>query len=154
MNRLVPNLSPEQKRLLVASARYLLKANPKRPGKAVQFRHQGRTLKGLDCIGLLTWAFSQTGFDLNDRTDYGKLPAHRKLYESLKEHFGDPVSGDLQVGDIVTMDWGSEECHVALVTDHPDYGLGLIHSYASAGHVIEHGLTEHERKLITSVFRP
>jgi cell wall-associated NlpC family hydrolase len=143
--RAIPPLSAPQRTALVAAARSLV---------GTPFRHQGRTRRGCDCIGLLVLSFALIGLRGNDRVDYGKLPAHRKLAASLEDNFGLPFSGELQPGDVVAMSWGAEEAHVALVCDHPDLGLGLIHSYANAGRVIEHGLIPEHIKLITLRFRP
>ena len=147
--RLVPEFTDEQRVLFVAAARSLLTANGGRP---VRFRHQGRTLRGLDCIGACVWSVRALGVDIKDRTNYGRLPANRKLAEALEENFGPPVQG-LKPADIVSMSWGAEESHVAIVTQQPER-LGLIHCYRSAGHVIEHGLTDEIRSLITAAYRP
>jgi cell wall-associated NlpC family hydrolase len=143
--RAIPPLTPEQRLALVAAARSLV---------GTPFRHQGRTRRGCDCIGLVVLSFALIGLAGRDRTDYGKQPAKRKLAQALEDNFGPPHGEPLEPGDIVAMEWGAEEAHVALVSDHPDWGLGLIHSYASAGKVIEHGLIPQHLDLITLRFRP
>lgn len=155
--RLVPPLSAPEKEAVVLAARALLTADR---GAPVRFRHQGRTLKGLDCIGVIVHAFTAAGFNMVDRTDYGRMPAQRKLAESLAQHFGPPVLQaapvkpvDLQVGDVVAMAWGDEEAHVGLVVDHP-YGVGIIHAYAIAKRVIEHRIDPLVASKIVGVYRP
>lgn len=154
MNRLIPPLDADQKAQVIARARQLLTANPK--GGPVRFRHQGRTVRGIDCIGLLAWAFA--GYANADRTDYGRLPADRKLDASMRQHFGEPLPrpvrlANLVPGDVLTMHWGAEAGHVALVTDHPN-GVGIIHAWLSAGCVIEHGLVARDFARVLEVFRP
>lgn len=158
--RVVPPLSDDQKSEVIAAARTLLTARKHALYRfqAVPFRHQGRTLRGMDCIGVLVYAFGKAGFVLNDRTDYGRLPANRKLAASMVEHFGEALPGpyrmeDLRPGDLVTMSWGAEECHVALIVDHP-YGIGMLHAYNSAQRVVEHRVDDLVLKRITAVYRP
>lgn len=126
----------------------------------VPFRHQGRTLRGIDCIGLLVRAMRAAGFDITDRTDYGRTPGDRKLAQSLVQHFGRPLfhkpvrPEQLQPGDIVAMSWGLQEAHVGLVTDHPHHRIGLIHSLKDKEKVVEHGLDALVASKISLVFRP
>lgn len=40
----------------------------------VPFRHQGRSYRGLDCLGLLSMAFQDMGLTVRDRTDYSREP--------------------------------------------------------------------------------
>lgn len=148
MNPALP-LSDAQARAVVAAARALL---------GTRFLHQGRTRRGIDCIGLIVLAFAAVGVVLDDRTDYGRLPADRKLEQALTDNLG-PSRGrprtlaDLRVGDVVSMAWGGEAAHVALVVDHPE-GLGLIHTWSASNKVIEHRLTDEIRGLIRGVHRP
>lgn len=155
MERLIPILTEDQRAAVIAAARSQLKACK---GGPVPFRHQGRSLRGRDCIGLLAYAFGSF-FAIADRTDYGRLPADRKLAQTLAEHFGPPIwtrpvkMENLRPGDVVTMDWGAEEAHVALVVDHP-HGVGLVHSYASAKRVIEHRIDALVLSRISAVYSP
>lgn len=150
--RLVPQLTDAQRAGVIASARKL---------RGLKFRHQGRTTRGIDCIGVLVVAFKGAGIKLKDRIDYGKLPANRKLAQSLWQHFGLPVKhgrkriqpSDLQPGDIATMHWGDEECHVGLIVDHP-HGVGMVHAYNNGQGVIEHGVDALWASRMFAVYRP
>lgn len=156
MDRIIPPLSDDEKAQVIAAARALLTVVN---GRAVPFRHQGRTLRGIDCIGVLAAAFGVLGYPIEDRTDYGRLPADRKLSASLELHFGPPVQRGpvpadvLQPCDVVAMAWGSENTHVGLVVPHP-HGVGLVHAYLSAQRVIEHRIDDLWRSRITEVYRP
>ena len=123
------------------------------------WRHQGRTSRGIDCLGLVAVAVGSVR-PVVDRKGYGRTPYNRELRASLIEHFGPPVPSDeLRPGDVVTMKWVGEERHVAIVTDHPE-GLGLIHSYANApggasvGRVVEHRISSEWLARIVEGFRP
>jgi cell wall-associated NlpC family hydrolase len=121
------------------------------------WKHQGRTRRGIDCLGLVALSVGAVR-PVQDRRGYGRTPYNRQLRASLIEQLGLPVD-DLRPGDVVTMRWTGEENHVAIVCDHPE-GLGLIHCYARApggragGRVIEHRIDDHWRKLIMEAFRP
>lgn len=149
-------MTPEQRIAFVETARALLTAAA---GGPVHFRHQGRTLRGMDCIGLLVWSARAAGIEVTDRTDYGRMPtAARKLAENLTAHFGAPVFGkatpeQLQPGDIIAFDWGSGEAHVGIVGDHP-HGVSVIHNHADSRHVIEHRIDATVAARISGVWRP
>lgn len=157
MSRLVPVLDESEKALVIAHARSLLVA---KNGGPVKFRHQGRTLKGVDCIGVIALSFAALGYEIHDRVDYGKLPAQRKLAAAMEEHFGPPVHvapvtvEQLQPGDVIAMSWGEEEAHVALVVDHPEYRVGVVHAYKNSLRVIEHGVIQPFADKILGVYRP
>lgn len=124
-----------------------------------KWRHQGRTPRGIDCLGLVALSIGAVR-PVRDREGYGREPYNRQLRASLVEHFGPPVArADLRPGDVVTMRWTGEERHVAIVTDHPE-GLGLIHCYhlapggAAGGRAIEHRLSTDYLNRIVEGFRP
>ncbi len=99
----------------------------------VPFLHQGRTRRGIDCIGLPIVVGQRLGL-LPSRfeiTNYGRLPS-ADLLERLMAHcvrLPQAVPGSL-----VAIAWTKTAAHVALCT-----GPTLIHSYESVGCVVEHG---------------
>lgn len=108
----------------------------------------------MDCIGLLVLSIQAIGRAVNNRIDYGKTPNMAKLHASMAEHFGPAVEDEPRPGDVVTMRWTKEECHVGVIVDHPERGIGLVHCYRSSEKVIEHGLDHAWRRRIVAVFRP
>ncbi|MGH8083878.1 MAG: C40 family peptidase [Lysobacter sp.] len=124
----------------------------------VPWRHQGRTRRGIDCVGFAVLVFGAIRPGIPDQRGYLRTPFSRRLALSLMAGFGAPVSRDeLQPADVVTLANSGEEHHVAIVTDHPE-GLGLIHCYARAsggpGRVVEHRLSDDWARRIVEVFRP
>ena len=99
----------------------------------VPFAHQGRTRRGVDCVGLPIVVGQGLGlvparFEV---ANYGRLPS-ADLMRRLMEHctrIAAPVPGSL-----VAIAWTKSAAHVAICT-----GDTLIHSYESVGRVIEHG---------------
>lgn len=153
MSRILPEFTDEQRIAFVANARTMLG----RP-----FRHQGRTLAGMDCIGFLGLCVARTlGIGLKPRSDYGRLPAQQKLERELTAHLGVPLALGalprefaLQPAQVVTCTWYENPSHVAIVVPHPDYGVGLIHSYLNAQKVVEHGVDAVWRSRIIGVWQP
>lgn len=151
MDRLIAPLTDEQRDAYIAAAHSLI---------GVPFRAQGRTTRGIDCIGVVIWSLRTAGVEVpNDRIDYGKLPARRKLAAELQAALGEPVmigridADKLQPGDVLTMQWGAEEGHVALVVSHPE-GLGIIHAYANKQKVIYTRLDDLILSNVYGVYRP
>lgn len=121
----------------------------------VPFRHRGRSRRGVDCIGLLVLAFADIGRTVIDRQAYGRTPEADRLREALIEEFGQPIPKDqLQVGDIVTMQWHGRPQHVGLLTDYPLGGLALLHADSGFKRVVEHRLAPPWTRRIIEGFRP
>ena len=121
----------------------------------VPFRHRGRSRRGVDCIGLLVVALGMVGRQVADRRVYGRSPEGDKLREALVAEFGAPIPKDqLQVGDIVTMQWTGQPQHIGLLTDYVLGGLGLIHADIAVGRVVEHRLAGPWPRRIIEGFRP
>lgn len=121
----------------------------------VPFRHRGRSRRGLDCIGLVVVALADVGRSVPDKKAYGRSPEADRLREALVAEFGAAIhKSELQVGDIVTMQWTGRPQHVGIVTDYRYGGLGLIHAEIANGRVIEHRLADPWPRRVIEGFRP
>jgi cell wall-associated NlpC family hydrolase len=157
MDRLLGPLLTEAERAAVLAEAERLRLLP------LPWRHQGCTERGADCRGFLWLAIARglratRGALQKPRADYGLTPFNGKLRAGLVEWLGEPIKGDPQPGDIVTMHWTGDAHHVAMVTTHPHYGLGLIHADNTAAggpRVVAHGWDPEvwERRFIEG-FRP
>jgi hypothetical protein len=172
MSRLLPILSPAERAVAVQEARRLLTAGKgHRKGKPVPWRHQGRTLRGLDCLGVPAWVLGRLGCVPEDATDYSPHPDGERLQATLRHHFGEPIwkLGDRypkwkwRAGDIVLMRWHERlqnglklvlPNHVGVLTDTPYEGGGLavLHSYAAQKEVTEHRLAAPWDRRILEVY--
>lgn len=149
-----PPFNDRGRAIMLAEARKLL---------GTPWRHQGRTTRGIDCLGFVWFTLARTvlrlhGLDLPlPRSDYGRTPHNGKLREGLILWLGEPV-GEPQPCDIVTLKRAGEEAHhVAIVTPHPHHGLGLIHAdngAAGGPRVVEHGWDEQWDRCFVEAFRP
>jgi cell wall-associated NlpC family hydrolase len=99
------------------------------------YLHQGRTLYGLDCIGMIIYLLNKLellpkGFE---RTDYGRLPMAELLEKAAAYCKEVPEPRD---GCMVLIAWPGDQrpSHAALYADG-----NLIHCYAGIGKVVEHG---------------
>jgi hypothetical protein len=124
----------------------------------VKFRHRGRSRVSLDCAGLALVTLKAMGRAVVDVRVYGKHPHREGLQAAVRANLGPPVADEPRVGDVVLMryDGGPNGPirHVAVITDHPLGGLGLIHACAGERRVIEQALDATRRAAIAEVYRP
>lgn len=130
----------------VAAARSLLGA---------RWRHLGRKPWAVDCIGLLALSAQGAGLAFKDARDYGREPWDGRLGRELADRFGAPLPPkEARVGDIALIRWRKgEPSHVAIVGNHPDGWLTLIHAHNVRG-VVEHSLAPPFESVVVEVYRP
>lgn len=118
----------------------------------VPFKHMGRTVKGLDCAGLLLLAAKDCGYEAEDTPTYGHQPADGHMYETLLKHACKPVKRPPQPNDVAVFALrpGGPAVHVGIITKHP-HGLGVVHTYGHIGRVIHQRLDNKKMKLLSSV---
>lgn len=162
MTRLVPPLADAERAAYIAACASLMTAGPN--GGPVPYRHRGRSLRGLDCIGVPIWGLAAVGRQVEDLARYSPRPDGATLERVLREHLGDPVRAPLQAGDIPLMRWHERDgvryfTHVGVLLPerYTGGGLVLIHAHRVSGCVVENrfsgpGARDARRALL--VFRP
>lgn len=146
MRDLGPPLSDAERTAFIAAARSYL---------GVRFKHQGRSRRGLDCIGLCIVSMRDVGRQPWDSPAYGTTPATQGLREGLVRNLGDPVPKvTMREGDIALMAFVGEPSHVGIVTEYPLGGFALLHTFAQVRKVVEHRMDAAWLGYITEVFRP
>ena len=120
----------------------------------VPFKHQGRTDRGLDCVGLVILAARDCGYDRYKEFAYGKEPDSKILLNVLREHFGQPVDRPPKVNDVLLarLHTSGMATHVGIVTTHP-HGLGVIHAYGTIERVTYQLLTPKMINKIVGVYQ-
>lgn len=121
----------------------------------VPWVHQGRNPSvGIDCVGLLILAFEADPAD--HPTAYSRSPHGGVIARQLRQHFGDPVPGGPQVGDVVLMGFGvhGEARHVGVIGDYVYGGLSIIHTDSIVGRVVEHPFDAKWQRRVREVYRP
>lgn len=132
--------------LFVAAARAL---------KGTPWRHRGRKPWAIDCIGELVVAFHTAGHPFRDERLYGREPWEDSLRKGLRERLGAPLPPDqAKPADVALIRWrGGEPSHVAVVGDHPQGGVSIIHAH-NVGGVTECRIAHPFDRVIVEVYRP
>lgn len=145
-------MAPTPERVIEAAQAY----------KSVRWQHQGRSLKGIDCVGLLIVAFRDAGIIVEDVRDYARTPDGERLTGLLKKYCV-MLSGkaEPQQADIIALRFEDMPQHVAIVTRQTQWGPYIIHAFGNeqmGGKVIEHMLDDRwlksHRGRIHAIFRP
>lgn len=129
----------------------------------VPFLHQGRDRNGIDCVGLLAYAYEYPAQKL---PRYPRDPLRGELERQLEAVLGPPVASRtgaeidtlwvvLKPGDVAAMSYGGPIRHVGLIAEHPTYPgqLSLIHTDSRLGYVTEHILDAKWLRRIRKVYR-
>lgn len=109
------------------------------------YHHQGRVRSGIDCAGLIVCVARDVGIELRDMAGYPRTPDGKAL-RSFVEEQGRRVA-EYQPGDILLMRFERDPQHLAIVTDR-----GMIHAYAGAEKVTEHGIDKTWAKRIVQAY--
>lgn len=122
----------------------------------VRWRHQGRSLRGVDCGGLVFLALRDAGRDPVDSQAYGRSPYRGSLESVLQANFGEPLPKDmLRAGDVPLFRFNNDKpSHVAVVANHPQGGFSMIHAFAQMRKVVEHRIDEEWFGNMVEVYRP
>lgn len=127
----------------------------------VPFRHQGRSRKGCDCLGLLIGVAAEQGLLARDgqpltawdECGYGRLPDEERLRQTLASALWEVAVSRMQAGDVVLTEVEGRVQHLGMISCYPAGGFGIIHAYAPFRKVVEHRLTKEWRERICYVFR-
>jgi hypothetical protein len=119
----------------------------------VPFLHQGRTIAGIDCTGLLVYIAEALGVPTDDPKVYAREPSGTLLRETLERHLGPPVSRPPGVNDVLLMQLPGQAQigHVGIVVPHP-HGLGIVHAYAEIGRVVYQRMDQRRLDQIEEVY--
>ena len=126
-----------------------------------RFHHQGRSRNGVDCLGLLVGVARELELQStqgallvkSDVQDYGHIPDGKKLRATLGGLMQEVQGDAMQAGDVLLMRFEREPQHLAIVSDHPQGGLGIIHAYAAARKVVEQRLDALWKSRVISIYR-
>lgn len=108
----------------------------------------------MDCVGLLILSAQRAGLDIEDEINYGREPWDDQLRRELVKRFGPPAPSPPHVGDVALIRWHrGEPSHIALIGNHPDGGLTLIHAHSLHG-VVECSLASPFLECVLESYRP
>lgn len=117
----------------------------------VPWQHQGRTVNGIDCAGILIASVRQYGIPVEDIAGYSPVPSGFMMKRILLKYCKPISLSEIQVADILHMRFGSEPQHLALVSRvKPTY---IIHADSIIGKVVEHILDSDWRSHCRGAYR-
>ena len=117
----------------------------------VPFFHAGRSIYGVDCIGLLILATREAGIDVFDETNYSPIINSVYLMYRINQCCHKIDRKEVLRGDMVLFRIGRSEQHMGLITEiEPLY---MIHSFQTVGKVVEHALDAHWEPRIAGFYR-
>lgn len=114
----------------------------------VKFHHQGRSLAGVDCLGLIYLSAADLGVDLEDEKGYARTPDGNRLQSECDRQLTRINIDDAVNGDIYLMRFKRDPQHLAIKTS-----AGIIHAFKNAGKVVEHTLDDKWRARIKRAYR-
>lgn len=117
----------------------------------VPFRHQGRNLNGLDCIGLVRWPAFKLGMidPGDDFLNYGREPQPHIMARELDKRLERAPLDDLRPTDILWFRIIQDPQHLALYT-----GKTIIHAVNGGPfRVVEHGFRHPWPKRLYRAYR-
>lgn len=119
--------------------------------KAVPWRHQGRTMRGIDCAGLIVLSLRDVGIDVPDRTDYQRRTSGVAFIAHFKKHGIQKPVADMQPGDVAVFREPAYPCHSAILTWKNGL-MHMIHSHARRRKVVEELYAHEWKDRIIAVF--
>lgn len=131
---------------VIAAARELL---------GVPYHHQGRNpVAGLDCVGLAVVVAQRLGIAVADVTGYPMTGNGDLLLRSLGAQYRRVPVEEAEPSDLIAcrIRPGGRATHMGILTDRAE-GLGLLHTYARAGKVVEHGFVSPWTERTVAVYR-
>lgn len=116
----------------------------------IPYRHQGRTLRGLDCSGVVVMTAFLSGLSKEKLglTNYPRN-ADGSLGRGLDEYCTELDT--LQPGAIALFQLSPIPHHCGIVTRYGE-GLGILHAYENVGRVREHALIDWWKNKIVKIY--
>lgn len=121
----------------------------------VPFKHQGRTLAGLDCAGVVVYVAHLFGLSSFDATGYRRLPGAvgaERLEDVCRREMRQIDPATAAAGDVALFLIGKRPRHLAILGDYALGGLSMIHAYEPAGKVAETAFDLHWRHLLFETY--
>ena len=114
------------------------------------YKHQGRTLAGLDCSGVIVVTAMIAGLtdSIWGQTNYSRN-SNNSLQQGLERYCSQREQ--LQAGTIALFKLSPIPYHCGIITNYKE-GLGLLHAYENVGKVREHALIPWWRDKIYKIY--
>lgn len=110
----------------------------------VPFVHKGRSMNGVDCVGIIYVSFNPI-LSIPDFRDYGEYVPSFASFMQIRNYAHRIIANEAGPGDVVLMCSGGDSAHYGIIA-----GATIIHADKLVGKVIEHGMID---KRIVAYFR-
>lgn len=118
------------------------------------WKHQGRTRRGVDCVGFIILAFTKFNIYIKEIKGYSRFPDGIELKKVMDAQPNFKQVNNIIPGDIILFRIKRDPQHVALAVNSTTADIAIIHSYnGGEAKVIEHDLAPYWRSKIVSVYR-
>ena len=111
-----------------------------------RYKHQGRSLAGVDCAGLIIKVAHNLNLSTHDEANYGRNPNGYAMMRSLEGH-AVKVKRQPMAGDILLFSFQGFPRHLGIRSD-----TGMIHSFATARKVVEHAYDDLWKSRLVAVY--
>ncbi|USM11580.1 NlpC/P6 family protein [Citromicrobium phage vB_CbaS-RXM] len=105
-----------------------------------KWMHQGRSRRGVDCVGLLICAAADLGIEVPDLKGYRRAPDPQVFLEHIRTN--SEFETDTLPGHFGIFRDGTQPCHVGIFGELHGR-VSLLHAYAGTGKVMEEVFDHH-----------
>ena len=120
----------------------------------VPFKHQGRDLRGIDCVGVPIYIARTTGIKEWNSIVYPARPNMEMFERLIRESGATPVLfKDVAHGDMLRMLSHRFPVHIGIYEKMPNEAEYVIHAYQPFKKVVRSRLTPKEWEKVHSVWR-
>lgn len=116
------------------------------------FRHQGRTKRGLDCVGLVI----RVGNDLHlmdyNIANYPRTAQREFFVQQFRDNMTEKPINEREHGDVLLMRQGLYTCHAGIYMQSPSGIEEVIHADEPHGHVLRERITSDLLSRVTQCF--
>lgn len=114
--------------------------------------HTGRTLRGLDCIGLVLWDFRQLGITEYEPPPYPREADWSQFVGYFRANMEEVKLLEAVPGNVLVVRQKMFPCHCGFLASNSD-GPTFIHAYAKRKKVVEERYTDAWKKDSVAAFK-
>lgn len=107
----------------------------------VRFQDQGRSRKGLDCIGLVVLTFTELGLKVEDQVGYKRTSTDAELRNALLAHLDPKPKEEMEDGDVLFFS-RSNSRHIGIAATNRYGQRTVIHASLRDRKVVETPLSQ------------
>lgn len=110
--------------------------------KGTPYKHQGRSVNGIDCVGILVLLGNELDVYHESERRYSRNPKSFGIKQEMEKILVKIDKKDIKYGDILLFRMITDPQHVGVVTEYSEQSFGIVHCYQSVGKVVEHRLND------------